>query len=263
MAVPGPSPSVARLLAVLDPDAVIGELYGPQGSDVYDAMTLGDGSEIREVLRAGRRTSGSILELACGSGRLTVPLARLGREVVALDSSPRMLELLAARVEDAQEARIRPVLGDMSGFDLHRTFGLIVLATTSITLLDVAGRRTLLAAVRRHLAPGGLFLVSVHTRSAAQDAGRVGLVPLRADAADVVLLGEDVDVRHGHRDVTVIRMRRASGRVVCEAYASRVRLLDESKLRDELQEAGLVVRDSTAVRSPGQASGVSMIECTR
>lgn len=263
MPVPHPSPSVAALLAVLEPGAPVGDLYGPQGSDVYDAMTLEDGSEVREVLRAARRTSGDILELASGSGRLTVPLARLGREVVALDSSPRMRELLVARARSARAESIRPVLADMSAFELHRTFGLIVLATTSITLLDAAERGGLLRSVRRHLAPDGVFLVSVPTKTPVDDTGRVRIVPLGRDADDLVLLSDEVDAPGGHRDVGVIRLRRAHGRMLCDAFASRVRLLDESGLRDEVQAAGLVVQESVAVRAPGRASGVSMIACSR
>src|SRR5215204_5377235 len=59
-----------------------------------------------------RRTGGPILELACGTGRLTVPLASDGHEVVGLDASPAMLR--AARDKaDAEDLGITFVQADM------------------------------------------------------------------------------------------------------------------------------------------------------
>jgi SAM-dependent methyltransferase len=257
------SRTAAQLLAALDPHAVVGELYSERGSEIYDAMTAGDDSEVREILRAGGRTRGSILELACGSGRLTLPLARLQREVVALDNSPRMLQLLEARARDAGIERIRPVLGDMSAFDLDEQFGLIVLATTSVTLLDAAQRRGLFDAVRRHLAPDGVFLVSVHAVEVGRGRAETLLVPLAVDEPDVVLLTEDVNESGGYRDVSVLRLRRMQGELVTEAFASRVNLIEESRLREELHDAGLVVGDVAAVRFTEGIRSVSMIECSR
>jgi len=55
------------------------------------------GPEVRRLGGAGRRASGRneargrVLELACGSGRVTIPLVRAGREVTGLDDSPSML----------------------------------------------------------------------------------------------------------------------------------------------------------------------------
>src|SRR5580698_9926130 len=64
----------------------------------------------RELAR--RRGADRILELGAGSGRVTVPLARDGRAVVALDQSAAMLAMLAARVARLPAAvadRITPV----------------------------------------------------------------------------------------------------------------------------------------------------------
>jgi SAM-dependent methyltransferase len=47
--------------------------------------------------RAGLRTGIRFLDVAAGSGALSIPAARLGAEVLAVDQSPRMLELLDHR----------------------------------------------------------------------------------------------------------------------------------------------------------------------
>ena len=257
------SAPMEQLLAALDPTATVDDLYGERGSEVYDAMTRGDGSEIREVLGVGRRTRGRILELACGSGRLTLPLAGLRRETVALDSSPRMLEMLAVHARRTPTAKIHPVLGDMSSFRFEGTFGLIVLATTSISLLSAPRRRAMLRAVSAHLAPDGVFLVSVDTGGALTDGETTRLIPVRGAEADVVVLHERVDVTAGRRSVSVLRTRRQGDRHTTEAFTARAHLLDEATLRGELDAAGLRVRDATRTRPTDGAHSVSMLECTR
>src|SRR5512146_1045645 len=72
---------------------------------------------------------GRILELGAGSGRVTVPLARAGFEVVAVDSSPAMLAKLRARVAALPRAvsrRITVVQGDLRSFNVKQTFPLVI-----------------------------------------------------------------------------------------------------------------------------------------
>ena len=64
-----------------------------------------------------RQTGGPILELACGTGRLTLPLARDGHEVVGLDASPAMLQATQDKA-DAEGVEIAFVQQDMRAFDL-------------------------------------------------------------------------------------------------------------------------------------------------
>jgi len=81
-----------------------------------------------------RQTGGPILELACGTGRLTLPLARDGHEVVGLDASPAMLRAARAKAE-AEEVEITFVQGDMRSFHLGRRFLLVILCCNSLAHL--------------------------------------------------------------------------------------------------------------------------------
>ena len=69
---------------------------------------------------AARRAAGASSSSAPAAGRVTIPLARDGHEVVALDQSPAMLDRLRARVARAargrSRARITPVEGDLRTF---------------------------------------------------------------------------------------------------------------------------------------------------
>ncbi len=108
-----------------------------------------------------RRAGGAVLDLACGTGRLTLPLARDGHEVLGLDASPRML---AAARRKAERAGLRPTFlhGDMCDFELGRRFALVIIPCNS--LAHLAGTEEVLAclgAIRRHLLPGGTLAFDV------------------------------------------------------------------------------------------------------
>lgn len=108
---------------------------------------------------------GRILELGAGSGRVTIPLARAGYEVVAVDASKSMLAKLRARVDalpSAVSKRISIVEGDLRDFRAPGTFPLVIAVFNVIEHLytrvevDACFRR-----VVEHLAPGGAFAFDV------------------------------------------------------------------------------------------------------
>jgi len=110
-------------------------------------------------------TGGSALELACGSGRLLLPLARAGTEAVGLDVSPFMLAVarrkLAHEPSEVQ-ARCRLVEGTMAGFSLGQQFGLIYIPARSFQmLLTREEQRSCLECCARHLRPDGLLAIDV------------------------------------------------------------------------------------------------------
>src|SRR5690349_2318772 len=77
-----------------------------------------------------RATTGDVLELACGSGLLLMPLAATGRHVTGLDNAPAMLDAARTRAEAAGVA-IDLQIGDMRSFMLQREFALIIIARNS------------------------------------------------------------------------------------------------------------------------------------
>jgi SAM-dependent methyltransferase len=112
-----------------------------------------------------KQADGPILELACGTGRLVLPLAREGLDVTGLDLSQNMLTI--ARQKLAQEpaevqARLKLVDGDMSKFSLDRKFGLIFIAFRSFqNLLERENQRSCLECCREHLMPKGRFALNI------------------------------------------------------------------------------------------------------
>jgi SAM-dependent methyltransferase len=117
----------------------------------------------RELAR--RRGAGRILELGAGSGRVTVPLARDGRQVVAIDQSTAMLARLReriARLPGPVGRRITPVIGDLRTFSVGGRFPLAIAAFNVLEHLYTRGEMTAcLGQIGAHLAPGGAFAFDV------------------------------------------------------------------------------------------------------
>jgi SAM-dependent methyltransferase len=129
--------------------------------DLYDAL-LPVGCEcVGFYTELARRQSGPVLELACGTGQLLAPIARPGLATVGLDLSPRMLDAARRRLA-AADAEVELIEGDMRSFDLGRRFALVFVARNSLLHLGAAAElQAVFAAVRRHLAPDGVFAFDV------------------------------------------------------------------------------------------------------
>src|SRR5580658_4503750 len=135
-------------------------------SDIYDHPALYDAllpatAHVSYYVDLARQASGDVLELACGTGQLTVPIASAGLPILGLDLSATMLTTARQRAA-AANVSVEFVHGDMRNFDLGRRFALIFVARNS--LLHLHSTEDLLAAfaaVRRHMAPGGIFAFDV------------------------------------------------------------------------------------------------------
>jgi SAM-dependent methyltransferase len=144
---------------------------------LYDLDLSDDPGDLDLLLALAARTGGPVLELASGSGRLTVPLARAGHDVTGVDLDPAMLAR-ARRAADAAgpavAGRIQLVQDDARTVRLPGagSFGLALIPLNSIFLMgsraDQAAAVTTLAV---HVAPGGLVVVDAWLPDA-EDLGR-------------------------------------------------------------------------------------------
>lgn len=136
-----------------------GDVYWDGGH--YDAFNEPYQSDLPFYLKLAKKARGPVLELACGTGRLTIPLRKAGVDITGLDLSGPMLA--RARRKAAAEGLAVPfVKGDARKFRLGRKFALIFLPFNSLqhlhTLRDLEG---LFSCVRAHLLPGGRFAFDV------------------------------------------------------------------------------------------------------
>jgi SAM-dependent methyltransferase len=122
--------------------------------DTYDLEDDSD-TGVAFYTALARETGGPVLELACGTGRVAIPIARLGVAVTGLDLVPGMLERARRKAADLPA---RWVEGDARAFDLGERFRLIFLTGNAFqAFLTRADQEALLARVRAHLDDEGLF----------------------------------------------------------------------------------------------------------
>jgi ubiquinone/menaquinone biosynthesis C-methylase UbiE len=126
----------------------------------YDLQFPG-GEDVPYWLKQARKYGDPILELACGTGRVAIPLAREGSRVTGIDISDAMLA--EAREKAAREGvHVEWVKGDVRDFDLGKRFGLVIFpANAFLHLLRPEDLEACLACVRRYLKPSGRFIVDV------------------------------------------------------------------------------------------------------
>ena len=130
----------------------------------YDAVTGDSATEaafIRDLIERRHSQAVTLLDLACGTGSLTVPLADAYR-VSGLDISPGMLAVARQKLP----GRPRLYLADMTSFRLNARFDVIVCAYQGLNhLLSLAAWKGSFDCVREHLNPGGLFVFDITTVS--------------------------------------------------------------------------------------------------
>ncbi len=166
--------------------------YGDGFADVYDdwyADVTDVGATVARVVELAG-PSGRVLELGVGTGRLAVPMARAGLEVVGVDSSEAML----ARLTDRDvRCLVTLVHGDMIDDLPAGPFDVVLVAYNTIfNVLDEAGQRRLFERAAERLSASGAFVVEafVPNDAFAADASATSTteVQVRSMTVDQVVL---------------------------------------------------------------------------
>ncbi|UFJ41294.1 class I SAM-dependent methyltransferase [Brevibacillus humidisoli] len=132
-------------------------------TEYYDLTQRGISGDLPFYMEYARKADGEVLDLACGTGRISIPLAEAGIPVTGIDLSEEMLTSAREKAEQAGVAgRIQFLQGDMRGFELKRTFPLIMIPFRSfLHLLHLREQMKALSCIRKHLAPGGKLVLNV------------------------------------------------------------------------------------------------------
>ena len=132
----------------------------------YDPWSVSVTEDVPFYLAEAVRAGGPVLELGVGTGRIAVPVAAAGIEVVGVDLSAEMLEVARERAELAG-VTLDLRLGDLRDPPVSGSFPLVICPFRSLLHMETdADRRAALRAVSRCLAPGGRFVFDVFTPSA-------------------------------------------------------------------------------------------------
>ncbi|MEM7125586.1 MAG: class I SAM-dependent methyltransferase [Chloroflexota bacterium] len=111
------------------------------------------------LIDLGQEANGTVLELGCGYGRITIPLAERGIELVGVELCPPSI---AAAREKGTGLPIEWVEGDARTFQLNRQFPFIFARGGVFDfMLTRADQEAMLARVREHLSGDGLFAFDI------------------------------------------------------------------------------------------------------
>ena len=117
-------------------------------ADVYDSVYSYVTEDIPFYVGEALEAGGPVLELGCGTGRVSIPMADAGVDVVGLDSSPEMLEVARRKAALSHErpGRLTLVEADMrrlSSSPIVGEFGLVIIPFRGfLALLSVEGPRS-------------------------------------------------------------------------------------------------------------------------
>ena len=104
--------------------------------------------------------AGGVIDIACGTGALAVPLAKKGYDVTACDISEAMVAVTRRKL-DAAGLNARTFVADMTDFDAGRKFSLAIIARSGFMHLTTPEQqRAALLTIKRHLTPGGVLTLN-------------------------------------------------------------------------------------------------------
>ena len=109
-----------------------------------------------------------VLDLACGTGRMTIELAKRGYDMIGVDRSPEMLDFARSAAEKAGEgisSRILWLMQEMTDFELYGTVDAVISCldcVNHLTTTDDLSR--CFSLVHNYLNPDGLFLFDVNSK---------------------------------------------------------------------------------------------------
>ena len=214
------SPGLAR------PDrSNMSDLY--RHPEEYDLEHLGDSEDVEFYVSLVRRLQPrKVLELGCGTGRITLPLAEQGAQlafdVTGLDSQAEMLETAKKRQLEGPpkvRERLRLIQGDMRTWQSESAFDLIVIPCSSIShLLTLQDQLTVWNQCRRNLRPGGRFVVEITMPNMATFADSFNVPPRALVEIDVDKSDESDGVRF---------IRRKTSRYLSHEQCAQTRFLYE------------------------------------
>lgn len=106
----------------------------------------------------------SILELGCGTGRVTLSLVPYCQYIQGIDLSPAMISICREKLLKAgiPQTKVQVTEGDITDFDLDRTFDLIIAPFRVFQNLETDQEvHGLFRCIRKHLAQGGTCILNV------------------------------------------------------------------------------------------------------
>jgi len=213
-------------------DAVNAELDYSAWADFIEA----------QFARFAKEKPSLVLDLAAGTGKMTVELAKRGYDMTAVDLSGEMLSLAAERIAEAGLTGVLLLQQDMTELELYGTVDAVVCCLDSINHLSGRGELTrCLSLVHNYLNPDGLFLFDVNTPHKFEHV--YGNNDFILESGDSICCWRNIYDRESglcEFDLTVFTEGR-DGRYTRRDTVQQERCFSEAQLRRALKRAGFEV----------------------
>jgi len=141
------------------------EEYDRSDAAFYDYYATGLEGDVEFYVEEAQKAGPPVLELGCGTGRILIPVAQAGINIVGLDRAPSMLSIAKQKVSRLSletRRRIELVEGDLRHFSLGRRFKLVMIPYRAfLHLLTPEDQQQALRCIREHLTDGGLLIFDI------------------------------------------------------------------------------------------------------
>lgn len=139
-------------------------------ADLYDHVgPYRSRPDVSFYVEQAEGSGGPVLEVGSGTGRVLIPTARAGIEIVGLDRSESMLDVCRKQLAEEPHTvreRVKLVQGDMRQFELSQVFQLATIPFRPFQhLVTIADQMACLTCIHRHLAESGRLVFDVFNPS--------------------------------------------------------------------------------------------------
>jgi SAM-dependent methyltransferase len=207
-----------------------------------------------------------ILELGCGTGRVTTHLARRGHRLWGVDADPSLLAALEAQAT-RQGLAIRVACADVRALALERLFDLIIAPMQLVQMLGGGeGRRSALRRAAAHLSPGGRLAAAIVERPAAAIERSTAALPDLRERQGFVYSSLPTIVPLAGGDLEIRRLRQAvspDGSLSEEDHVDRLEGLDADRLEADAAACGLRPTERLDVPAAEGYLGATVVVCRR
>lgn len=125
----------------------------------YDLLFHDTGEDLPFYLKLIRKYGDPVLEIACGTGRITIAIAREKIDISGLDVSERMLDF-AKHKAIKEDLTVEFINADCRNFELNRKYRFIFIPFNSITHLhDLDSIESFFRSIRKHMEFDGVFVI--------------------------------------------------------------------------------------------------------
>lgn len=190
---------------------------------------------------------GPVLEVGCGTGRVSLALAREGHHVLGVDIEPAFVAALRERAE-ARCLEAAAEVGDVRELDVEGEFALVAVPMQTLQLLSDADERiAALAAMRQVLSPRGLIALAIVEGDLGAGTAGFDLASPIPDVMEVdgwVYSSLPLELVVEEGSLVIERLRQVvtpDGDLTEERSELRLAVVDRSSLAEEAAAAGLRV----------------------